>query len=98
VRVPQQATFAAARAYVPRHHPTKPGVTAERVVPILPDVESWPNKYVVVQFPEGDPAHDSRTLAKVSGVFCFDSNRQQLSGEGFGLAGCAQAASCSCYV
>lgn len=62
-----QATFAAARG-VPRH-PNKPGVTARRVVPILPDVEAWPNKYVVVQFPEGDPAHDSRTLAKVRGVF-----------------------------
>jgi hypothetical protein len=60
-----QATFAAARG-TPRH-PTKPGVTAVRCVPILPDVEAWPNKYVVVQFPEGDPAHDSRTLAKVSG-------------------------------
>lgn len=65
-----QATFAAAHG-VPRH-PNKPGVTARRVVPILPDVEAWPNKYVVVQFPEGDPAHDSRTLAKVRGVFlCF---------------------------
>lgn len=36
-----------------------------RCVPILPDMEAWPNKYVVVQFPEGDPKHDSRTLAKV---------------------------------
>lgn len=61
-----QATFAAARG-TPRH-PNKPGVTAVRCVPILPDVEAWPNKYVVVQFPEGDPAHDSRALAKVRGV------------------------------
>jgi len=34
-------------------------------VPILPDFECWPNKYVVVHFPENDPANDSRTLAKV---------------------------------
>jgi hypothetical protein len=58
-----QATFTAARG-TPRH-PSKPGVTAVSCVPILPDVAAWPNKYVVVQFPEGDPAHDSRTLAKV---------------------------------
>lgn len=57
-----QATFTAARG-APRH-PTKPGVTARRCVPILPDLEAWPNKYVVVQFPEDDPK-DSRTLAKV---------------------------------
>jgi hypothetical protein len=37
-------------------------------VPILPDVEAWPNKYVVVNFPTTDPANDSRTLAKVSSV------------------------------
>jgi hypothetical protein len=61
-----QATFVAARG-APRH-PTKPGVTARRSVPILPDVEAWPNKYVVVNFPTTDPANDSRTLAKVRRV------------------------------
>lgn len=63
-----QATFTSARG-VPRH-PTKPGVTAVRCVPILPDLEAWPNKYVVVQFPEDDPK-DSRTLAKVREVWIF---------------------------
>jgi hypothetical protein len=58
-----QATFNAART-VPRH-PTKLGVTAMSCVPILPDFEAWANKYVIVQFPEGDPANDSKTLAKV---------------------------------
>lgn len=58
-----QATFDAARK--PLRHPTKPGVTAVRSVPILPDFGNWPNKYVVVHFPEGDPANDSRTLAMV---------------------------------
>lgn len=79
-----QATFAAARG-VPRH-PNKPGVTARRVVPILPDVEAWPNKYVVVQFPEGDPAHDSRTLAKVRGV-CLCFWRRTFLGESVRVAG-----------
>lgn len=59
-----QATFTAA-AGVPRH-PTKPGMKALVNVPIFPNFGSWEDKYVTVNFEEGDPAQDSKTLAQVS--------------------------------
>lgn len=60
-----QATFAAARSGLPLVHPTKPGVTAVRCLPILPDLDAWPNKYVTVVFEEGDPANDARAVKRV---------------------------------
>lgn len=58
-----EGTFTAAQQ--PPRHPTKPGVTAVSSVPILPDFGTWQDKYVTVNFEEGDPVQDSKTLAQV---------------------------------
>eukprot|EP00878_Enallax_costatus_P025048 GHUV01026769.1.p1 GENE.GHUV01026769.1~~GHUV01026769.1.p1 ORF type:complete len:491 (+),score=127.59 GHUV01026769.1:206-1678(+) len=58
-----EGTFTAA-AGVPRH-PTKPQLKPRINLPIFPDFASWEDKYVTVNFEEGDPAQDSRTLAQV---------------------------------
>lgn len=77
-----QATFTAA-AGVPRH-PTKPGLKAKVNIPIFPDFSSWEDKYVTVNFEEGDPAQDSKTLAQVIAnmserayAWCGESCRMQ---------------------
>ncbi|WIA18195.1 hypothetical protein OEZ85_009668 [Tetradesmus obliquus] len=46
-------------------HPTKPGLSVVSSVPILPDFDSWEDKYVTVSFEEGDPAQDSKALGQV---------------------------------
>lgn len=58
-----QGTFIAAQQTPV--HPTKPGLSVVSSVPILPDFDSWEDKYVTVSFEEGDPAQDSKALGQV---------------------------------
>ncbi|KAK9801893.1 hypothetical protein WJX73_008520 [Symbiochloris irregularis] len=48
--------FAAAQQ--PPQHATKPGMQAMEVLPVLPDFESWTNKYVIVTF-DDNPAREN---------------------------------------
>lgn len=51
-----EASFAAAQQPI-THHPKKRGVVATEVLPVLPDLEQWPHKYIQVSFDE-EPTTD----------------------------------------
>ncbi|KAI8466707.1 MAG: RNA polymerase II-associated [Monoraphidium minutum] len=57
-----EASFAAAQQPITAH-PTKRGVVATEVLPILPDLDRWPHKYIQVLFDE-EPTNDG-ALASV---------------------------------
>uniref|UniRef100_A0A6G1SCT7 RNA polymerase II-associated factor 1 homolog n=1 Tax=Aceria tosichella TaxID=561515 RepID=A0A6G1SCT7_9ACAR len=69
------ATFEAARKPI-RQHPTKPGVTAARVLPVLPDFEFWNFEYVHVRF-DSDPATDEEKMKNAIMKGAVDDDTQE---------------------
>lgn len=69
------ATFEAARKPI-RQHPTKPGVTAVKVLPVLPDFQFWQFEYVHVKF-DSDPATDEEKMKNAIMKGAVDDDTQE---------------------
>jgi RNA polymerase II-associated factor 1 len=69
------ATFEAARKPI-RQHPTKPGVTAAKVLPVLPDFEYWNFEYVHVKF-DSEPATDEEKMKNAIMKGAVDDDTQE---------------------